>query len=220
MNRVIGLGAGGHAKVVLDILRQFPEYQVVGLLDPESALLGTELLGIPVIGGDELLPELCSEGVTHFFVGVGSIGDNTLRRMLYQRGIASGLAPVRAAHPTAIVAPSAILGPGATIMAGAILNPCVELGVNVVVNTGAIIEHDCMIGSHSHIAPGACLLGAVHLGECVHIGARAVVRQGLSVGSGSLIGAGAVVVKNVLPNEIMMGVPASPRARTKEGGNG
>jgi len=220
MNRVVGLGAGGHAKVVLDILRQHPDYQILGLLDSDPTHLGTEVLGIPVIGNDELLPKLRAQGVTHFFVGVGSIGSTALRTKLYQRGITSGLDPVTAIHPAATVAPSAILGLGATIMAGAVINPCAELGANVVVNTGAIVEHDCVIGDHAHIAPGACLLGGVRIGLACHVGAMAVIRQGITVGDAAIVGAGSVGGSDGPKGIKVLGVPAPPWGPAREGGNG
>ena len=123
MNLVVGLGAGGHAKVVLDILRQLPGYRVIGLLAPDPATQGIKVLEVPVLGSDILLPGLCGEGVSHFFVGVGSIGDNSLRTELYRRATSLGLIPVTAVHPKATVAPSAFLGAGITIMAGVIWRP-------------------------------------------------------------------------------------------------
>lgn len=219
MIRLVGLGAGGHAKVVLDIIRQLKGCQMLGLLDRDAELEGTHVLGIPVLGTDDLVPELRSRGATHFFVGIGSIGDNTARMNLYQFGIDSGLLPFTAVHPAATVAASALLGPGATIMAGAVINPCAKLGANVIVNTGAIVEHDCLIEDHAHISPGACLLGGVHIGRAGYVGAMSVVRQGLAVGDGSIIGAGSVVVHDVKPGITVLGVPARPRPCARTRGN-
>jgi UDP-perosamine 4-acetyltransferase len=210
MRRVIGFGAGGHARVVLDILRQRPEWTVVGLLDPDPGLCGREILDIPVLGSDELLKNGHIGGATHFFVGVGTIKDCSLRIKLFQRGIEASLLPIDAVHPNAVIALSVRLGSGVTIMASAVINPCTEVGENVVVNTGAIIEHDCVIGSHAHIAPGACLLGGVKVGRGAHVGARAVVRQGISIGDSAIVGAGAVVIRDVPPGATVVGVPAQP----------
>lgn len=211
MSRVVGLGAGGHAKVVLDILGLDGRWEVEGLLDPNSTLHGSELLGSCVLGGDELLPALVRQGVTHAFIGLGSTGDLGPRRRLYELAHAHGLQMVAAIHPDAIVARSATIGSGATLMAGVVVNAGAVLGENVVVNTGAIVEHDCRIGNHVHIATGAALAGAVAVHDLVHLGLGARVREGVVIGVGAIVGAGAVVVDDVAPGAVVVGVPARPR---------
>jgi len=208
--KVVGLGAGGHAKVVIEILRSHKSYELVGLLDPKPELQGETVLGVPVLGDDDLLPVLKRDGVSNFFVGLGSIGDTTPRQRLYELALQHGMKPVDAVHPQAVISPSAEIGEGVTIMAGAVINACARLGVNVVVNTGAIIEHDCVVGDHVHIATGAQLASTVRVGTGAHIGAGATVRQCITIGEGAIVGAGAVVVKDVPPHTVVVGVPACP----------
>jgi UDP-perosamine 4-acetyltransferase len=217
VTHVIGLGAGGHAKVVVEMLRLLPGIELVGLLDARPELKGQHLLGLPVLGDDGELPALVGSGIRHFFVGVGTTGDPTVRHRLYELALRHQLQPVDAIHPQAIVSPSARLGQGVTIMAGAIINACVVAGANVVINTGAIIEHDCVLGDHVHVATGARLTGAVHVGNLTHIGAGATIRQGIRIGEGSIIGAGAVVVKDVPAHSLVVGVPARPLQSRPEG---
>ncbi len=208
MTRVIGLGAGGHAKVVIEILQLIGSYELAGLLDPKRELWGTEVLGVPVLGDDSLLPHLYERGLRHAFIGLGSAGDTRPRRRLYEETHRQGFQVVSAIHPQAIISPSAQVGPGPTIMAGAIINAAARLGENVLVNTGAIVEHDCVIGAHVHIATGARLASTVHVDEGAHIGAGAVVRQGIHIGRHSIVGAGAVVVADVPDGVVVAGVPA------------
>jgi UDP-perosamine 4-acetyltransferase len=209
--KVIGLGAGGHAKVVIEILQADDGYELVGLLDRKPDLQNQRVLGVPVLGNDELLPILKNEGIRHFFVGLGSIGDTTPRRRLFELAWHYDMQPVNAIHPQAIVSPSADAGQGVTMMAGAVLNACASLGANVVINTGAIVEHDCVIGDHVHIATGAKLASTVQVGAGAHIGAGATVRQCLTIGAGAIIGAGAVVIRDVAPHTVVVGVPARVR---------
>jgi sugar O-acyltransferase (sialic acid O-acetyltransferase NeuD family) len=206
--RVVGLGAGGHAKVVVDILRLDGRYELVGFLDPRDELRGGSAYGLPVLGDDDLLPQLARDGVTHAFVGLGSSGDLRPRRRVYELARAQGVEPVDAVHPTAVVSSSAELGRGVTLMASAIVNAAARLGENVVVNTGAIVEHDCVLGDHVHVATGARLGGAVVVGDGTHIGLGALVNQSVRIGSGSIVGAGAVVVEDVEDGVIVAGVPA------------
>jgi UDP-perosamine 4-acetyltransferase len=208
MHDVIGLGAGGHARVLIDILQSQREFRVAGLLDACTEKKGTKVFGVPVLGDDSLLPELFSRGIRHAFVGVGSIGQCTRRREIYDRATSFGFSLISIIHPNASVSSFAKTGTGITIMAGAVINAGAILGDNVLVNTGAIVEHDCVIEDHAHIATGACLAGTVKVGVGSHIGAGAVVRQDISVGSNSIVGAGSVVVKNVADNAIVFGIPA------------
>jgi len=205
---VIGFGAGGHAKVVIDILRSMQGYQIVGLLEMQEALWRTSVLGVEVLGDDSLMAELKERGIEQAFIGVGTVGDAEPRRQLYEKVSGFGFQIVPAVHAAAIISVSAQIGAGPTIMAGAIVNADAVIGDNVIVNTGAIVEHDCVIGDHTHIATGARLAGGVQVGAGSHIGIGAVVRQEIKIGEGAIVGAGAVVVKDVPNFKTVIGVPA------------
>ena len=204
---VVGFGAGGHAKVVIEVLRSMLTYEIVGLLDTQLER-GANILGVEVLGDDSLMAELKERGIEHAFIGVGTVGDAQPRRQLYQKVVGAGLQIVPAIHAAAVVSVSAQIGVGPTIMAGAIVNANAVIGDNVIVNTGAIVEHDCVIGDHTHIATGARLAGGVHVGPGSHIGIGAVVRQEIKIGEGAIVGAGAVVVRDVPPGTTVIGVPA------------
>lgn len=208
MNKVIGLGAGGHAKVVIETLRLVGNFELAGLIDPKRELWNTEVLGVRVLGDDDLLPELYSQGIHHAFIGLGSVGNSQPRRNLYEKACQQGFQIAPAIHPQAIVSRSAEIGDGPTIMAGAVINASARLGDNVIINTGAIIEHDCVIGNHVHIATGAKLASGVNVSTGAHIGAGATVRQSITIGEGAIVGAGSVVVKDVLPSSVVVGIPA------------
>lgn len=210
---VIGLGAGGHAKVVMEILDCIGDYDIVGLLDPKKESWGAEILNVPVLGDDSLLSELYDQGFRYAFIGLGMIGDTLPRIELYRKACYQGFSVIESIHPQAVVSKSAKVGNGITIMAGAIINSSTRLGDNVIVNSGAIIEHDCDIGNHVHIATGARLAGNVYVGDGTHIGIGAVIRQCIRIGSNVLIGAGAVVVKDVPDGQMVIGNPAKPMER-------
>ena len=205
---VVGFGAGGHATVVIDILRSIQGYAIVGLLDARSELWRTTVLGVEVLGDDSLMAELKQRGIEHAFIGVGTVGDAQPRRQLYEKVVGFGFQIVPEIHAAAVVSVSAQIGVGPMIMAGAIVNANAVIGDNVIVNTGAIVEHDCVIGDHTHIATGARLAGSVHVGPGSHIGIGAVVRQEIKIGEGAIVGAGAVVVRDVPPGTTVIGVPA------------
>jgi sugar O-acyltransferase (sialic acid O-acetyltransferase NeuD family) len=205
---VVGLGAGGHAKVLIEILRTQDCFELVGLLDPDSELKGKSILGVPVLGDDTMLLDLRTKGIRYFFVGIGSVGEASKRKRLYEEGLALNMEPVSSIHPGAIISPSVEMGKGCMIMAGAVMNACVSLGDNVIVNTGAVLDHDCCIGSHAHVATGAHLSGTVRVGQGAHIGAGAVIRNNIHIGDGAVVGIGAAVIRDVAANDVVVGVPA------------
>ena len=206
MKRIIIIGAGGHAKVVAEILPLSGKHEIIGFLD--SACVGKKIGGLPVLGGDELLPGLRADGVATAFVGVGGTGDNLPRMEIFERVSAMGFTFANAIHPSAIISDSVKIGQGIAVMACAVINSDAEIGDNVIINTGAIVEHDCKIKSHAHISPGAALCGGVHVGMGAHVGAGSVIRQGINIGERAVVGMGAVVVKDVKAQSVVAGVPA------------
>jgi UDP-perosamine 4-acetyltransferase len=210
MDRVVGIGAGGHAKVIIDILRLRGEYQITGLVDSNPKLAGTQVLEVPVLGGDDELQKIFSEGTAYAFVGIASLSDTLLNKRAFDHACALGFQVINVVHPSSIVSPSVCMGGGNRIFAGAIINPDAALGNNVVINTGAIIEHDCVIGDHAQIAPGAQLAGNVTVGEGSIVGIGASVIQGVRIGSYSTVGSGAVVIDDVPDSTTVVGVPAKP----------
>jgi len=199
------IGAGGHGRVLMEA--QLPA-RFDAILDSQLGLL--EVAGVPVIGGDEKLPQLAAQGFTHFVIGVGSAKSCTLRSRLFAAAMEAGLTPQSIIHHTAYISPSAVCDEGCQILPKAVIHTHAQLGENVLVNTAAVIEHDCEIGAHCHIATGAILCGNVTIGAATHIGAGAVIRQGIRIGAGALVAAGAVVVRDVLEGQTVVGVPARP----------
>jgi sugar O-acyltransferase (sialic acid O-acetyltransferase NeuD family) len=188
------------------------------VLDADARLWGKEVLGVPILGGDQLLPQLAREGITHFLVGLGGIGDNGPRRELFTIGQRHGLIPLTIYHPSAACSSWARLGVGTVVCPLAVINAGATLGINVIVNTGAIVEHDCQIGDHVHIATGAKLCSTVSVGLAAHIGAGATVRQGVMIGEGAVVGAGAVVIRDVASWTVVGGVPARVLGHRTPGG--
>jgi len=208
MISLIGLGAGGHARVVIEILRLAGGFDIVGLLDASEDLHGTELLGIKILGNDSLLEDLRASGVTHAFIGLGTVRDITPRLRVFEKARQAGFDIAAAIHPRSTVSPSAKLGKGPTVMAGAVINALAELGEDVIVNTGATVDHDCLIGNHVHISVGVNLGGNVAVGDRSLVGMGAVVLPGIKIGADVIVGAGSLVTRDVPDGKVVFGHPA------------
>lgn len=209
---IIGLGAGGHARSLLEALRSAGEFEVVALLDDDPARVGGEVLGVPVRAADAALERLRREGVGHAFVGIGGVTRPDGRRAAFERLAAAGYALPPVVHASAVVSPWARLGAGAQVLAGAIVNAAATLADGAIVNTAAVVEHDCAVGRGAHVAPRATLGGHVTVGDGAHVGMGAVVAEGRSIGAAAFVAAGAVVVADVPAGARVAGVPARPLA--------
>lgn len=202
MSGVLIVGAGGHAKVVADILR-CQGATVLGYVDDDASLWGTLRLGLPVLGGIDGWAGHAPAGL------VMGVGGNAARQAVVRRlgEPAAGLWR-SAVHPDATVAASVRLGEGVVIAARAVVNPDTVVGDHAIINTGATVDHDCMLGAYSHIAPGAHLAGGVEVGEGALVGVGASVIPYRSIGPWATIGAGAAVVRDVPGRVTARGVPA------------
>lgn len=197
------VGASGHGRVVGDAAER-AGHELVGFIDRNSA--AAPWRGYPILGGDEAVGPIAAAGTPL----VIAIGEPAVRRAVVAR-LRTRFADVRFApvvHPTAVVARDVEVGPGAVVLAGAILNPGARIGAHAIVNTGAIVEHDCRIGAFASVGPGARLGGATTLGEGAIIGLGAGVIHGCAIGAHALVGAGAMVVGDVAPRAVVVGVPA------------
>lgn len=186
---LIMLGAGGHAKVLLDLARACG-YRVMGVCDPQLVREGQSTWrDVNVLGGDDALMGV-DPATVGLINGLGQLVGNHARTAIYDRVAKMGYRFPALVHPTAWIAPSVELSDGVQIMAGAIVQADCRIGKNTVINTGAQVDHDCRIGDHVHIAPGAVLCGAVWIGSGAFVGAGATVLPGLHMEANAVLGAG------------------------------
>lgn len=202
MSKIIIIGAGGHAKVCIEILRRLGEDIAYCIGDSGAH---STCLGIPVLRGDENLVKLRSKGYKRAFVAVGS---NELRIRLAEKCVACGYSMLNAISSEAIVSESANIGIGVAIMPGAIINAEAVISDFSIINTGASVDHECSIGRGVHIAPHCALAGNVVVGNLSFAGIGSKVIPKIEIGERVILGAGSVVVNDIEPAVLAVGVPA------------
>ncbi|MDI6880641.1 MAG: acetyltransferase [Desulfitobacteriaceae bacterium] len=206
---VIVIGAGGHAKGLLETLLE-QGINVLGFTDAAFPEGKTDFMGVPVLGTDEIVSNYAPQAV-QLVNGVGSVQDISKRKDIFVNFKQLGFNFAEVIHRTAVVSGWTSLGEGVQLMAGAVVQPGSSVGDNTIINTKTAVDHDCLIGSHVHLSPGVTLSGGVEVGEGVHIGTGATVIQGIRIGAYAFVAAGAVVVRDVPAGARVMGVPAKIR---------
>ncbi len=206
MSEIVVIGGGGHAKVLISVLRKLPAFKIIGYLDPKNA---GKILGVLRLGDDRMWREIKSQYPNCCAaLGVGAASINLSRQQLIEKLEKSGFSLPAIVSPRAVVNEDVILGGAAMVFDGAVIQPGARIGRGVIINTRASVDHDCDIRDYVHVAPGAVLGGGVIVGEHAFIGLGASVAPYRKIGERCLIGAGATVVDDCLEPGTYVGTPA------------
>lgn len=185
---LIILGSGGHATVLLDLIREC-HLPIKGYVDFEENPLMKE----SYLGSDSYLETNTYQNDVLLVNGIGSIHKPYKRKGIFEKYKKLGYRFQTLVHPKAILSKDIELGEGAQIMAAAVLQTSCVIGENAIVNTGACIDHHSRIGQHAHIAPRATICGNVIVGHVAHIGPNSTLIQGVIVGDETFIPANSLV---------------------------
>jgi sugar O-acyltransferase (sialic acid O-acetyltransferase NeuD family) len=200
MNRsIIILGAGGHAKVILDACL-CAGISVKGFLVKDPTPHET-IHSVPVLGEDICLNDANFVKSNEFIIGVGDLAtrETLIRRVLSAGGIFAAIA-----HPKATVSPRASVMPGTFINAGAVVNIDASIGGHCIINTNASIDHDCILGDNVHICPGVVLAGNVSVAANSFIGSGAIIGPNRTIGTGSIVGAGHTILSDLPEKSVIL----------------
>ena len=209
--KILLIGAGQHARVILYNIKEQNKYDVIGILDAnlDKAKENKTFEGIPILNinyNEVDLRKLKIEiDVSKFFIAFGNM---KYRKKVWEMFKQAGWDSVNIIHPNAVISKDAKLGEGILIECGCLITPNPTIGNNVVVNTGSQVNHDNIVEDHVYIASGVILSGGVKIGENTLLDDGVIVTLGKTVGKNSLIGAGAVVTKNIEDNVAVYGNPA------------
>ena len=198
-NAIIVYGGGGHGKAVIELIQAAGTHTVIGVID-DGLEVGSQVLGVPVLGGAEALSTLKEAGCTLAANAVGGIGAIKTRIRVFERIRGAGFELPSFVHPSAVVEPSATLAPGSQIFPQAYVGSDAQVGLGCIVNSSAIVSHDCVLEDYANLAPGAILAGEVRVGEGALIGMGVTINLNVSIGARARIGNGATV-KDAVPAE-------------------
>jgi sugar O-acyltransferase (sialic acid O-acetyltransferase NeuD family) len=216
-DRLIILGSGGMAHDVMDVVHACnavsARWQIVGCLDdfhPRGSRLGElEVLGT--------LADAKQFAGCKFILAIGSDKSFASREALLAKTALARDEFATLVHPAASVSPLAQIGQGVCLGHGVAVGAGVSVGDHVVLSMGSLIGHDCRVGPYTVVAPGACISGFVTIGPSCYIGAHASIRQYVQIGHTALVGMGAVVLEDIAPKAVVVGNPARPLLRPRDG---
>jgi sugar O-acyltransferase (sialic acid O-acetyltransferase NeuD family) len=202
---LIVVGASGFGREVAWLARECGHTRLLGWLDDADAMAGKTLCELPVLGK---IAEWTRFAEARFVVAIGS--PRARRRVVQAMQAAGEPAFATLIHPAVRKSQYVEIAEGSMITAGCILTTQVRLGRHTILNLGVTVGHDCVFGDYCTVAPVVPVSGNVTLGDGVEIGTGASIRQGIHMGAGSMAGMGAVVVKDVAANQLVVGSPARP----------
>lgn len=207
MNKILIIGASGHAKVIIDIVEKQNQYEIFGLIDSYKEK-GNKVDGYEILGTEKELPEIIKKN--NIYGGIIAIGDNWTRKSFFKEISSSNenFKFINAIHPSAIISDSTSISSGVTIMAGVIINSNATIGKQCIINTKSSVGHDAVIKDFSSIAPGVTIGGEVTINKCSAISLGSNIIECITIGKHTVIGAGSLVNKNIGDSKLAYGVPA------------
>jgi sugar O-acyltransferase (sialic acid O-acetyltransferase NeuD family) len=191
MNIVL-IGGGGHCKSVIDVIEQEDRFKIVGIVDKPN-LLGSSILGYPVIGNDSDLGSIAKK-YQYALITVGQIKSPLLRIKLFDLAVKAGFVLPNIISPNAYVSKYAFIGSGTIVMHNALVNANARIEDNCIINSKALIEHDVVIKNHCHISTGSIVNGGTVIEDKVFFGSNSTVRENITIDSGSIVSAGSIIL--------------------------
>lgn len=207
---VIIIGAGGHAKVIADIVKSSGD-NLVGFLDDNMDIQGNVIFEDKIVLGTTKEEDIEKYKDNYFIIGIGS---NRVRKLISEKY--PNLKYYTAIHPSSIIGSDVSINEGTVIMAGTIINTGTVVGKHCIVNTSSSLDHDNILEDYVHISPGSHLAGTVKISEGTWICAGVTIINNITIGKNNVIGAGATVIRNIVEeNSTFIGVPVKKLLKTK-----
>lgn len=205
MSNIVIYGAGGHAKVIADIIEKSKAYRILGFLDDYKEP-GTTIYGYEILGGIDYITDCAESDLS----GIVALGDNWSRKKTVEliKTRNPNFKFVTAIHPSVSIGRGVKINEGSVVMAGVIINSDAVVGEHCIVNTKSSLGHDSILLNYVTVAPNATIAGNVKLGECSTMSISSTIIHGKEIGDHTVIGAGATVVKDIPSYTVAYGTPA------------
>lgn len=197
--RILIIGGGNGAEVIIAMLSSDPNKVVVGVTDSNKEKHGKEILGVKILGDDDLIPQLKEDekfdsliiSITEFM---------TIRRKIYEK-FSKQYQFTNVVHPSTIIDPGVKIGTGNVICANAHIGTSTLIGNNNFIGAMANVDHHNVLGSNCLIAPYSSTCGSVSIGDNTIIGTGVNIKNHINIGNDVLITSGSVIIRNVKDNE-------------------
>ena len=199
---LILFGGGGHSKTLIDLIRAEGRYTLAGIVD-DGLPAGSAVLGVPVLGDSDLLPELVRQGIGLAVNAVGGIGNVDARLKVFERLTQAGFAFPAVVHPSAVIDASVQLAPRVQVLAQAYISADSRIGFGSLINAGAVVSHDGRLGQVVNLSPGALLAGRVTVEDYAQVGMGATINMDITIGRRARVGNGATVKADVPPETVV-----------------
>ena len=209
IKNIIIFGAGGNARDIIDTISEIndisPTYNIIGILDDNELLLGTEIMGVKVLGS---INSATSYTNCYFINGIYSVINFFVNKKIIKRANIPISKYETIIHPTSSISRTSKVGKGSFIARNVVIMSDVILGKHVTVHPGSIISHNTTIGDFSFVANSASLAGYINIGVECFIGANCTIRERVTIGNHTIIGMGSVVLEDVPNRNVFVGNPA------------
>tara|TARA_X000000368_G_C23038138_1_gene715576 strand:- start:1577 stop:2212 length:636 start_codon:yes stop_codon:yes gene_type:complete len=202
---VVGYGAGGHASIIIEIIKSQKKYKILGLINKK--INQKKLLGLPVIGNDDNLRKILKK-TNKIFLGVADINDTKKNFKIFLKLKKIGFEIISVIDKSCLISKTVKYKEGFKAFPGSIVNANCKIGRNVLLNTGCIVEHDCVLEDNVQVGPGAYIGGNVLIKKNSFIGLGSRINNNIKIGENCVVGSGSVVICNIKKNQRFAGIPA------------
>ena len=148
MKSLLIIGAGGHGTVVKEVAKACGYDRIEFLDDTSPKALGK-------ISEIDKFKEY-----ENLFI---SIGNNKLRKKLFDIAKENGYKIPSLIHPDAYISESAVISEGTIVEPKAVINSNVIVGSGCIVSVGAIVDHDAIVEDYAHVNAGTVIKAATRL---------------------------------------------------------
>ena len=205
MKKLLVIGAGGHARPVIETLILLGSWDIIGIIDLKFSGQNEEILGVRVIGGLEIIEDCQIKNDINIFP---AIGKNSLRKSIYQLLMKKDYEIPNIIHPSSQITKSTSLGKGNYVGPNTHIGSKTIIGKANILNSSSVFEHESKMGDYNHLAPGAVICGRCEIGNEVLVGANATIIDNIKIADRITIGAGAVVIKDIdETDQTIVGIP-------------